>query len=148
MRMRIRPGKMDPDTRVKTFFQDLLKLPYKAEMTILFSFLFSLISVLKLKPLRDREILLSPFLNSSDLGHENKTCFFFLQFAPWIQIRGSAYFSGSGSRKRKSCGFNGSGSSDIWALPTRKSKRKNKMAYIYSSKVLVLWAHCKIINQT
>jgi len=77
MRMRIRPGKMDPDTRVKTFFQDLLKLPYKAEMTILFSFLFSLISVLKLKPLRDREILLSPFLNSSDLGHENKTCFFF-----------------------------------------------------------------------
>ena len=69
MRMRIRPGKMDPDTGVKTFFQDLLKLPYKAEITILFSFLFSLISVLKLnKPFRDWEILLSPFFKQFRFG--------------------------------------------------------------------------------
>ena len=33
-------------------------------------------------------------------------------FTPWIRIRGSAYFcgSGSGSRKPNSCGSNGSGS--------------------------------------
>ena len=31
-------------------------------------------------------------------------------FDPWIRIRGSAYLCGSGSRKPKSCGSNGSGS--------------------------------------
>ena len=55
------------------------------------------------------------FFSSSDLGFESK--FFLLQcfgwyFAPWIRIRGSAYYCGSvsGSRKLKSCRSNRSGS--------------------------------------
>ena len=50
------------------------------------------------------------FLNSSDLGIQSKifSAVFRRYFSTWIRIRESAYFGGSGSRKPKSCGSNGS----------------------------------------
>ena len=53
------------------------------------------------------------FFNRSELGFKSKKVFFSVfgwYLTPWIRIRGSTYFSVSGSRKQTSCGSNGSGS--------------------------------------
>ena len=89
-------------------FTEFLKQSKIFKFFVLF---FSLIFMLKLdEPFRNQEIFIISFFNSSDFGFESK--FFLLQFLVDILPLGSgcAYFCGSGSRKRKSCGSNGSGS--------------------------------------
>ena len=73
----------------------------------IFVLFFSLIFILKLdEPFRNEEIFIISFFKSSIWVLGVKTFFFssfWLTFYPWIWIRGSAYFSGSGSRRPKSC---------------------------------------------
>ena len=82
----------------------------------LFFFLFSVIFMLKLyEPFREWHFWQSFFFNRFGFWAEKIFApVFGWYFAPWIRIRGSAYFSGSGhgsgSRKPIWCRFNGSGS--------------------------------------
>ena len=70
-------------------------------------------------PLRNQKIFTISFFNSSDLGFGSLNKIFFADlgwyFTLWIQIHGSTYFYGSGSRswKPKSCWSNRSGSSAL-----------------------------------
>ena len=101
--------KMDPDPG---YFHKIYRNFCKKAEFSKFVLFFLFICLLKLdKPFRNQEIFIISLFNRSDLGLESKH--FFLQFLvdilpSWIQIRGSSFFCGSGSRKPKSSGSNGS----------------------------------------
>ena len=85
----------DPGYFLKIYWHFLTK-----QKILIFCLIFFCLTIQKLG-----NFYILSFFNSSDLGFEIKIFFvavFGWYFAPWIRIRGSAYFCGSGSRKPKS----------------------------------------------